>query len=290
MQLLTWLDALGAADSSASAAPASRRAALARLGRAALTAVPAAGVVPAVAGPPARVASITTEFLYLALRVARAQTALLSQALTNNVPPTADRTLLELVRDTTLDLAARIEAISISGDALPPVRQYSFTGSPTGPGPFDPNSYPDVLLLAQVFADTLSRVLISALGSLANNTAFAELAAQLLGTNSRLAALVRRARQAQVAAVQPWVIKEEEATNLPVVFVEEVPVYGGESSERIFGVLNLAADSTDTGAIFDPLPAVEQRTAAFDQPLLPVGTEIIPYTAVNQLLERFELP
>lgn len=299
MQLLAWLDALGATDfssdsASASAAVggASRRAALARLGRGALTTVPAAlTAFAATAGPPPRVTSVVTDAHNLVLRVAHAQRALLDAGLAAaGLVPAAEVARLQAVRDHTHDLIGRLqESVRLSGDAVAPVPlAYDFTGnSGAGAGPLSPFTfYDDLLVLAQVLADTLSRMLLSSLTVLAGNTVFAGLAGQLLGTTSRLAADVRLLRQPRNPTVQPWIVDGEGPATLPALLVEQVPAYDGEDRTLIFGVLDLA--STGTNAVLpDPVPARAVLTAAFDQPLPITADELLPLGSINRLLALF---
>ncbi|MBC7446910.1 MAG: hypothetical protein H7330_02505 [Hymenobacteraceae bacterium] len=296
MHLLAWLDALGAADLPTASA-ATRRAALARLSRGALAAVPAALVAPAVAaGPSPRVTSVVTDAFNLILRVARAQRVLLENALAAGTPPAgAPRERFQLVLSYTTNLIERIEnSIRLSGDALPPPRTYDFTGNaPSGGGPLDPASYDDLLVLAQVFADSISRTLLSSLGVLAGNTVFAELSGQLLGTASRLAALVRLTRQERVSAVRPWIV-DAEASTLPAIFTTTTVPYAGEASTRIYSILDLATTGPTAVLPVDPDRTAADLTAAFDQPLplaeatMTTSAETLPVAAVNQLLAPFE--
>ena len=309
MHLLAWLDALGAADSSAdssadladASAAASRRAALARLGRGALATVPAGlTALAATAGPRPRITSVVTDALNLTLRVAHAQRSLLTGALATGgtpLPGPAEGARLQAVLDHTNDLIARVEtSVRLSGDVIvTPPATYDFTGNRGmgGAGPLNPSgSYDDVLVLAQVFADTLSRALLSSFGVLTGNTVFAELAGQLLGTTSRLAADVRLLRQARNPAVQPWVVGAESPATLPALLVEQVPAYDGEDRTVICNILDLAStgvvlpNGTST-IVLDPIPPRAVITAAFDQPLPLTQTETLPFASLNRLLALF---
>ena len=296
MNLLTWLDALsatGATGAPAGSAASSRRAALARLGRNALAVVPVLASVQAVtAGPPARVSSLTTDALNLVLRVAHLQQALLTAALANAaLVPAPDRPRFEAMQPLLTDLIAQLgRSVSVSGDTIELAGNYDFTGnsSAAGGGPFNPlGSYDDLLLLAQIFGDTLSRILLSSLSVLSNNTVFAELVGQVLGTTSRLAADTRLLRQVRNPAVQPWIVEAENAT-LPPFFIEQVAAYENEDRTVVFNVLDLA--KTDTTAVLSaPIPARASITAAFDQPFPLTRAEALPFAGLNQLLAPFRV-
>lgn len=310
MNLLTWLDALGAVDSAdfsgfadadaADSPAASRRAALARLGRGAVAAVPLIGTATgALAGPRPRVTSIVTDAFNLVLRVAYVPRALLTDALATGGTPlnATERDQLQSTKLLLDDLIARLQStVSLSGDttaALPP-RSYDFSGNANagGGGPLNPiGSSADLLLLTQVLLDTLSRTLISTLPALVINAIFSEMAGQLLGTTSRLAAGVRALRAATGAPVQPWIVDAEGTTALPAIFTTQTTPYAGEDSKIVFGVLDLAA--TVKPVLPQPLPDGTVLTAAFDQPLalMPAAmgalAEVLPETAVNRLLAPF---
>ncbi len=306
MQLLAWLDALGAVDSvpvspisptagvpsAAPASAASRRAALAQLGRGALAAIPAVGAAfAATAGPGPRVASIVTDAFNLILRAAYVQQALLAQALARPtlVVPAPDRARLEAIQPILDNLIVQLSgSISLSGDAVEAPAAYDFTGNRNvaGGGPFSPfTSYEDFLLLAQVFGDTLSRTLINGLNTLGGNGLFAELLAQFLGTTSRLAADVRHLRAAIVPGVQPWPVDGDRST-LPPFFLEQVPAYEGEDSAVVYNVLDLTYTG-EAAVLPEPLPARDVLTAAFDQPFPLTQSESVPTASLDRLLGQF---
>ncbi len=299
MKLLSWLDALsGTADSGT--VGASRRAALARLGRAALATAPLlAGAATVTAGPPLRVTSFVTDALNLLLRVAYPQQALLAAALAAGgtpFPDAAARTAFEQQQVLLNNLINRLRtSVGASGDAVEAPRAYDLTGnaSTAGGGPLNPRtSYADFLVLAQVFADVLSRTLLSTLPTLGGNTVFAELSGQLLGTTSRLAASARRRRQLMGTAVQPWIVEAEDAATLPPLFTTQTKPYEGENTTLVFSILELTAVDAPMAmppvyAVLNPVPARAVLTAAFDQPLALVAPESLPQGAVAQLLTPF---
>ncbi len=299
MQFLAWLDALSAPDISAPGA-ASRRVALTRLGRGVLATLPAAVAIPAAtAGPSPRITSVITDALNLVLRVARTQRALLAKGLADGTPPNGEaRARFQMAHDYTHDLIVRVEnSILLSGDALTPTYAYDFTGnsSATGGGPLNPSSYDDLLVLAQVFADLISRTLVSSLSVLVGYTVFSELFGQLLGTASRLAALVRLTRQERVSTLRPWIIDAEGTAALPDIFTTTTMPYAGEASTIIFGTLDLASMGATAVLPADPARTTSDLTAAFDQPLPLVAAtatvpgETLPIAAISQLLAPFEV-
>jgi hypothetical protein len=310
VNLLAWLDAIGRTDAAPTdfasnpAAASTRRAALARLGRAALAATPLVATTTALAGPPPRVTSVTTDSLNLLLRVAYPQRKLINDALTGGTLsiPGSDRTAFEQHRAFLDDLINRLTlSVRTSGEIVEPVRNYDFTGnaSAAGGGPLAPfTSYADFLLLMQVFSDTLSRVALSLLTAIAGSTVFTELAGQILGTASRLAADARLRRQANgVAAVRPWIVETEDPSTLPPLFTTTTKPYEGENSNTVFGgILQLdtpprVPPATTPLPVLDPVPANPVLTAAFDQPLTLATVnsvvETLPQKAVTDILAPF---
>lgn len=281
MNLLTWLDALSRA-ATPDAAP--RRAALTRLGRAALAAVPALTLATsAVAGPP-RPESYVTDRLNLLLRVALAQQALFTTGLLNTPNgtafPSADaRALFVTLQALADDSVARLRtAIERSGDVAATPANYDFTGgqgSSNGPlHPFGASaSFADFIGLAQALTDLYSRALITLLGLLQGGGTFTDLVAQLLATNSRMAALIRRQ-----AGTTPWITQ----TNLGSAPSLLAAFYDGEANTKQFG---LELTTTGANAVLPaPQPATAVLTEAFDEPL-PIATgETYPVRAVETRL------
>jgi hypothetical protein len=293
VNLLAWLDSLSGVASSDSVAadPASRRLALARLGRAAVATVPAlVAATDALAGPP-RVTSITTDALNLVLRVAFAQQALLTRALdaSSTSVPAADRSTIETIRTLTTDLITQISlSVSQSGDVLETPRNYDFTGgrSAAGTGPLQPTtSTDDFLGLTQELTDLLSRTLISTLAPVAGSTVFTELITQLTATVSRMAATVRLIRQRRGATAATAWISEEDAAGAPALLAG---VYQGESSAVVFKLDLLQTTSQTppipTNVLPLPLPPRATITEAFDQPLPLATDELLPQQKVTDLI------
>ncbi len=305
MNLLAWLDTLSGVASSSdtdtgtnAADLASRRTALARLGRAAAATLPALTLAGnAVAGPP-RVTSLTTDALNLTLRVALAQKALLTLALdtASTSVPAAERPTVETLLTLTTDMVARLGlSVGQSGDPVATPANYDFTGgrSAAGTGPLQPATSPDDFLgLTQELADLLTRTFISTMPALAGNTVFSELTAQFLGTASRIAATVRLMRQRRGATTANAWITEEDLAGAPTLFGG---VYEGEASTTVFKLDLLQNIPAAPGNLLItvlplPLPPRATITEAFDQPLpldagsTTVTAEVLPLKKVDALL------
>lgn len=276
---MNWLDALSRA---ATPGAAPRRAALTQLGRAALATLPALTLATtAVAGPP-RTESFVTDGLNVLLRVALAQQALLTQGLstTNGTSfPSADaRTRYETLKALADDSVARLRTgIERSGDVAVVPENYDFSGgrSSAHGGPFEPfgPNYVNFQAVAQALTELFSRTLITVIGPLLGASTFVELVAQLLATNSRMAALIRRQR-----STTPWITQ----TDLAGVPVQLATYYEGEANTTQFE-LNLTSTGT-TGVLPAPVPATSVLTEAFDEPLTVEPDETYPVKAVQARL------
>lgn len=270
MNLLFWLDALA---TPASAEAASRRAALSRLGRAAAIAAPTLTVSQrALAGTD----SLITAGLNLWLRVAQLKLTLLDAGLTNLAALPADgRATVQAARGALVELIAGFRAaIERSGDAAEAPRTYDFTGGAgSQAGPLAPlSSYADFLLLAQTLADLLVRTLIGQLGTLTASGQFADLAAQSLGTTSRIAALLRRRGASLISGPRlPWVEERESTVTLPALMLS----YVSEDTVNQFGIYLPGVEALKGRA-------PETYTAAFDEPLNAeeVSRALAPFLAV----------
>ncbi len=240
MTLFSWLESLAALTPdplATPAGPASRRGALARLGRGAVAASGLGATLLASPNAAAAPQSVVTDALNTVLRVAQAQQALLTTALAASAtlfPAPADRTTFEQLALAMNDLVGQLRtAITQSGDAAEVPLRYDFsgaglTGAPAQTGPLQPlTSYADLLTLTQALADLLTRTLVGQLGVVAG-TLFTDLLGQLLPTAARLAALVRRRT---TAGASVWVRGgENDVPNLFSLF------YADDDNTTIFGI------------------------------------------------------